>query len=69
MQEEQKESHQLGFKFDSKRWEEKEVFLSGQRDAKEPEQAVAKVYGKGHESSANGRGQTCASLAMMGSQL
>ena len=45
MQEEQKESHQLGFKFDSKRWEEKEVFLSGQRDAEELEQAAAEVYG------------------------
>ena len=45
MQEEQKESHQLGFKFDSKRWEEKEIFLSRQRDAKELEQAAAEVYG------------------------
>ena len=45
MQEEQKESHQLGFKSDSKRWEETKVFLSGQRDAKEPEQAAAEAYG------------------------
>ena len=45
MQEEQKESRQLGFKSDSKRRQEKEVFLSGQRDEEEPEQAAAEVHG------------------------